>query len=71
MLTILTGYTIIRYNQVWGSVGLNKLESDYRRITCLQIEHISYSLIFTTLNGSSNLITIISWDYLNVSLANE
>jgi hypothetical protein len=35
--------------------GLNKPGSDYT----------------TTLNDSSNLIAIISWDYLNVSLANK
>ena len=48
---------------VWGSLHL---------ITCSKIEHIPYNIIFTTkLNDSSILITIISWDYLNLSLANE
>ena len=48
---------------VWGSLHL---------ITCSKIENIPYNIIFTTkLNDSSILITIISWDYLNLSLANE
>jgi hypothetical protein len=34
--------------------------------------NIPYNLIFTTkFNDSSILITIISWEYLNLSLANE
>ena len=41
-------------------------------ITCSTISNIPYNLIFTTeFNDSSILITIISWDYLNLSLANE
>ena len=41
-------------------------------ITCSKISNIPYNLIFTTkLNDSSILITIISYDYLNLSLANE
>jgi len=41
-------------------------------ITCSKIEHTPYNLIFTTkFNDSSILITIISWDYLNLSLTNE
>ena len=48
---------------VWGSLHL---------ITCSKIEHIPYNIIFTTkLNDSSILITIISWDYLILSLVNE
>ena len=40
--------------------------------TCSKIEHIPYNLIFTTkFNDSLILITIISCDYLNLSLANE
>jgi len=36
------------------------------------MEHIPYNLIFTTkFNDSEILFTIISWDYLNLSLANE
>jgi hypothetical protein len=36
------------------------------------IEHIPYNLILTTVfNDTSTLITIILWDYLNLSLANE
>ena len=41
-------------------------------ITCSQNSNIPYNLIFTTkFNDSSILITIISWEYLNLSLANE
>ena len=41
-------------------------------ITCSKIEHIPHNSIFTTkFNASSVLIMIISWDYLNLSLANE
>ena len=44
----------------------------YTSITCSKIEHIPYNLIFTTkFNDSLISITIISWDYLNMSLANE
>ena len=39
-------------------------------ITCSK--HILYNLIFTTkVNDSSILITIISWNFLNLSLANK
>ena len=41
-------------------------------ITCSKIEHIPYNLICTkSFNDSSILVTIISWDYLNLTLANE
>jgi hypothetical protein len=41
-------------------------------ITCSKISNIPYNLIFTTkFNVSLILITIISRDYLNLSLANE
>ena len=41
-------------------------------ITCSTISNTSYNLIFTTkFNDSSILITIISCDYLNLSLADE
>jgi hypothetical protein len=41
-------------------------------ITCSKIENSPYNLMFTTqFNDSSILIMIISWDYLNLSLANE
>ena len=44
----------------------------YASITCSKISNISYDLIFTTkFNDSSILITIISCDYLNLTLANE
>ena len=44
----------------------------YASITCSTISNIPYDLIFTTkFNDSSILITIISYDYLNLSLADE
>ena len=44
----------------------------YASITCSTISNIPYNLIFTTkFNDSSILITIISCDYLNLSLAYE
>jgi hypothetical protein len=44
----------------------------YASITCSTISNIPYNLIFTTkFNDSLILITIISWDYLNLSLADE
>ena len=47
-------------------------QSGYASITCSTISNIPYNLIFTTkFNDSSILITIISCDYLNLSLADE
>jgi hypothetical protein len=44
----------------------------YTSITCSNISNIPYNFIFTTkFNDFSILITIISCDYLNLSLANE
>jgi hypothetical protein len=44
----------------------------YASITCSTISNIPYDLILTTkFNDSSILITIISCDYLNLSLADE
>ena len=44
----------------------------YASITCSTISNILYNLILTTkFNDSSILITIISCDYLNLSLGNE
>jgi hypothetical protein len=44
----------------------------YISITCSKISKVPYNLISTTkFNDSSILITIISCDYLNLSLANE
>jgi hypothetical protein len=54
------------------SVSYSK--SGYTSITCSKIEHtcIPYNLIFTKFfNDLSILITIISWNYLNLSLTNE
>ena len=40
--------------------------------TSITVQNIPYNLIFTTkFNDSSIFITIISYDYLNLSLANE
>ena len=45
---------------------------DNTSITSSKIEHIPYNLIFTAkCNDFLILITIISWDYMNLSLANE
>ena len=72
-----TGY------RIWPGLGqftLNKPlmkivnwpKPGYASITCSKISNIPYSLIFTTtFNDSSILITIISCDYLNLSLAEE
>ena len=52
--------------------SVNCSKPGYSSITCSKISNIPYSLIFTTkFNDSSILITIISCNYLNLSLANE
>ena len=52
--------------------SVNCSKPGYTSITCSKIENIPYNLIFTTkFNDCSILIMIISWDYLNLSLANE
>ena len=52
--------------------SVNYSKPGYTSINCSKIEHIPYNLIYTTkYNDCSILITIISWDYLNLSLANE
>ena len=52
--------------------SVNSSKPGYTSITFLKIEHIAYNLIFTTqFNDSSISITIPSWDYLNLLLANE
>jgi hypothetical protein len=53
---------------------LNKPHSDMKSINFItpEIEHIPYNKIFTTkFNNFSILITIISWDYLNLLLENK
>jgi hypothetical protein len=46
--------------------------TDYTRIAWSKIEHIPYNFICTTkCNDFAILISIISWDYLGLSLANE
>jgi hypothetical protein len=52
--------------------SVNWLKPGYASIACSTISNIPYNLIFTTkFNDSSILITIISCDYLNLSLADE
>jgi hypothetical protein len=52
--------------------SVNWPKPGYTSITCSTISNIPYNLIFTTkYNDSSILITIISGDYLSLSLANE
>jgi hypothetical protein len=51
---------------------VNCTKPGYTSITSSKISNIPYNLIFATKsNDSSILITIISCDYLNLSLANE
>ena len=51
---------------------INCSKPGYTSITCSNIEHIPYNLIFTTkFNDSLILIMTISWDYVNLLLANE
>ena len=72
----------MRYNLVWVRLRLINREAVYEKaywpkpgyasITCSTISNIPYNLIFKTkFNDSSILITIISCDYLNLSLADE
>jgi hypothetical protein len=52
--------------------SVNFSKPGYTCITCSKIEHIPYNLIYTAkFNDSSILITIISWDYVNLSLTND
>ena len=67
---------VIRYNLVWISLHFMKSviwpKPGYASITCSTISNISYNLFFATkFNDSSILITIISCDYLNLSLVDE
>jgi len=69
---------VTRYNLVWSSLCLINCEAVYEKRKLFQtrlykhISNIPYNLIFTTkFIDSSILITIISWDYLNLLLANE
>jgi hypothetical protein len=61
----------IRYNLIWGSLGLINCEAVYHEKcqlfqTRLYLQTIPYNLIFTPkFNDSSIVILIISWDYLN------
>ena len=48
--------------------SVNCSKPSYTSLTCSKILNIRYNLIFTTkFNDSLILITIISWDYLNLS----
>ena len=52
--------------------SVNCSKPGYTSITCSKISNIPYNLIFTTkFNDSSILITIISFNYLNLTLTNE
>jgi len=52
--------------------SVNYTKPGYTSITCSKTSNIPYDLFFTTIfNDSSILITIISCEYLNLSLANE
>jgi hypothetical protein len=52
--------------------SVNWPKPGYASITCSTISNIPYYLIFTTkFNDSSILISIISYDYLHLSLADE
>ena len=52
--------------------SVNWPKPGYASITCSTISNIPYNLIFTTkFNDSSILTTIISCDYLNLSLVDE
>jgi hypothetical protein len=52
--------------------SVNWPKPGYASITCSTISNIPYNLIFTAkFNDSSIIITIISCDYLNLSLADE
>ena len=52
--------------------SVNGSKPGYASITCSNISNIPYNLIFTAkFNDSSILVTVISCDYLNLSLANE
>jgi hypothetical protein len=52
--------------------SVNWPKPGYASITCSTISNKPYNLIFTTkFNDSSILITIISCNYLNLSLADE
>jgi len=52
--------------------SINCYKQGYTSITCSKISNITYNIIFTTIfNDSLILITIISCDYLNLSLSNE
>jgi hypothetical protein len=52
--------------------SVNWPKPGYASITCSTISNIPYNLFFTTkFNESLILITIISCDYLNLSLADE
>jgi hypothetical protein len=52
--------------------SVNRHKPGFASITCSTISNIPYNLIFTTkFNDSSILITIISCDYLNLSVMDE
>jgi hypothetical protein len=57
---------------LWKVQSVSWPKPGYASMTCSTISNIPYNLIFTTrFNDSSILITIISCDYLNLSLADQ
>jgi hypothetical protein len=68
-------YDITWFGSVYAAVlwkSVNWPKPGYASITCSTISNIPYNLILTTkFNDSSILITIISCDYLNLSLADD
>jgi len=65
-------YNITWFGTVYAVYEKRKLFQSRLCITCSKIEHIPYNWIFTTkFKNSSISITIISWDYMNLSFANE
>jgi hypothetical protein len=52
--------------------SVNCSKQGYTSITCSKIENIPYNLIFATkFNDSSISISVISWDYLISSFADD
>jgi myo-inositol-1-phosphate synthase len=50
--------------------SVNCSKQCYTSMTYSKTEHIPYNLIFAIKCNDSSIYTIISWDHLNLSLAN-
>ena len=71
-LSFLKIYRKFSYVNLREALYEKRSKPGYASITCSKLSNIPDNLIFTTkFNDSSILFTIISWDYLNSSLANE